>query len=820
MDDAAFSSELEIEFPDITNPVSLQRAIVHTMVSIVGRDPEYAESRDWYIAVVYFLRGILGQHMARTRRRAHASNAKRVYYLSVEYLPGRMLPKVLTDFGILDVMQDALQALGIPLDKLVALEADTALGNGGLGRLAACLLDSLASHGYPGFGYGIRYEFGMFRQSIENGQQVEHPENWLRFGDPWQIMQSSINYVINFNGRLQKAPGGEQVQWTDTDQVSAVAFDLPITGYRSDAVLYLRLWAARASRDFDLRYFNEGNYIEAVRDKTMSETLSKVLYPNDATTMGQELRLKQEYFFVSASIQDILRRHLKSNPNLDNLAERVAIQMNDTHPSLAVPELMRLLVDVHHYTWDRAWDMIGKVFGYTNHTLLPEALETWPIAMFERLLPRHLDIIYRINYEHLGRVHDVFPGEMDKLSQLSLVNDADRRIRMAHMAVTASHRVNGVSELQTNLLKDTIFPAFTKLFPDKFIPITNGITPRQWLVMANPALARLITAHIGDAWPKHLDQLERLAPLADDPAFRQAFAVIKQDNKHRLARLIKDRTGVEVDPASLFDIQVKRIHEYKRQLLNLLNVIARYRRIKAGLVPLVPRTVMIGGKAAPGYDMAKRIIHLIGDVANVINTDPEVRDLLRLVFIPDYKVSSAQIIIPGADLAQHISTAGTEASGTSNMKFALNGALTLGTLDGANIEIRNAVGEDNMFVFGLQTREIAELRVRGYNPWKYYESNPELHACLDMIGSGAFSPDDPGRHAPVRDSLLGGGDNYMLLADFQSYLDAQARIDVAFSDSDSWNRRCVWTVAHMGRFSSDRTIHEYADKVWGIKPLS
>ncbi len=823
MDDALLRGSFEIEPPDLNDQEAVRCGILQSLISVVGRDPEFAEPRDWYTAVVYFLRGVLGQRMAQTRRRVHGTHQKRVYYLSVEYLPGRILPKVLTDMGIAPTVRGALQDIGISLDTLVNLEPDTALGNGGLGRLAACLLDSLATQDYAGFGYGIRYEFGMFTQSIEHGQQVEHPESWLRFGDPWQFMQASLNYPVRFNGRLRRmkeATGVERVEWIDTDTVTALAYDLPMTGYGTETVLYLRLWAARASQDFDFHTFNEGNYVEAVRDKTLSENLSKVLYPNDKTTSGQELRLKQEYFFVSASLQDIIRRHLKSNDTLDNLPERVAIQLNDTHPTLAIPELMRLLVDEHGYAWETAWAMVKPIFGYTNHTLLPEALETWPIAMFERLLPRHLDIIYRINYEHLTHVSKVFPHQLGKLGELSLIDDASRRIRMAHLALVGSHRVNGVSELQTCLLKDVVFPGFVTLANDQIVPITNGITPRQWLVMANPGLTELINAHIGRDWPKHLEKLEALTPFVDDAGFLDAFREVKHANKVHLANLIRERVGVTVDPTSMFDVQVKRIHEYKRQLLNVLHVIQRYRLIKAGRPPAVARTVIIGGKAAPGYEMAKRIIRLIGDVAQVINNDPDTRDLLRLVFIPDYKVSVAEVVIPAADLSQQISTAGTEASGTGNMKLALNGALTLGTLDGANIEILDAVGADNMFTFGLHTPEVAELKARGYNPWSYYDGDEDLKACLDMMASGAFSPDDPVRHAAVRDSLLGGGDHYMLLADFRAYLDAQARVDVAYQDAHGWTRKSAWTVAHMGHFSADRTIREYAEKVWDIKPLA
>ncbi len=808
---------------DLQDPGALKRGILQTLTTVVGRDPLYASGRDWYYALAYLLRGVLGQKQAMVGRKCHESGAKRLYYLSLEYLPGKFLPKVLTDLGIAHQVCEALKDLGQSLEELSRFEADTALGNGGLGRLAACFLDALATHDYPGFGYGIRYEFGMFSQAIEDGHQVERPEHWLRFGDPWQYERPAIAYTIRFNGRLVRGAdlqGVEKVDWVDTDDLMAVAHDLPMSGYHSDTVLYLRLWAARSSHAFDLRYFNEGNYVEAMRDKTLSESISKVLYPNDNTSMGQELRLKQEYFFVSASLQDILRRHFKSNPSLDNLADQIAIQLNDTHPSLAIPELMRLLVDDYKHSWDQAWQKVSGVFGYTNHTLLPEALETWPIAMLEKLLPRHLDIIYRINDQHLKRVSAAFPGELHRLGQLSLVDDFTRRIRMAHLAIVGAHKVNGVSELQTKLLREAVFPDFAALDPDKFVPITNGITPRQWLVSANPRLAHLITEAIGGEWPTRLEQLAKLAPMADDAGFREDFRRIKDENKVRLAQLIRRAVGQGVDPDSLLDVQVKRIHEYKRQLLNVLHVITRYNRIRSGQDDGRPRTVIIGGKAAPGYHMAKQIIRLVNDVAATINADPHVKGAIQLVFVPNYRVSVAEIVIPGADLAQHISTAGTEASGTSNMKFAINGALTLGTDDGANIEIRKAVGADHMFLFGLSAQEVAELRAKGYNPWAYQERDEELRECLDMIAGGAFSPQDRGRYQDLRDSLLSGGDHYLLLADYRSYVDAHGRVDTAFQDADAWTRSAVLNVAHMGRFSADRAIHEYAERIWDLTPLT
>ena len=801
---------------------SIKHGLVHCLITVVGRDPAYATTQDWYAALVYLLRGALSQSMTGTGRRIHQTSAKRVYYLSLEYLPGRFLPKILFDLGVRDDVVAALGDFGIDLDDLRPHECDIALGNGGLGRLAACFLDAMATHGYPGYGYGIRYEFGLFSQTIEDGRQVEHPEPWLRYGDPWQFKRPGIICPVHFGGRLNRATdtlGRDVCQWVDTEDVIALAYDLPIPGYRSDMVVNLRLWAARSSRDFDLSYFNEGNYMEAVREKTHSESLSKVLYPHDATAMGQELRLKQEYFFVSASLQDILKRFLKSHDGFDTLADKIAIQLNDTHPSLAIPELMRLLVDHHGVAWADAWAMTSTIVNYTCHTLLPEALETWPIAMLERVLPRHLDIIYRINHEHLREVKHAFPGDSGKLGGLSLVDDQSRRIRMAHLAIVGSRRVNGVSELQSALLREAVFPDFARMWPDKFTCVTNGITPRRWLLIANPGLARLIDARIDADWPTRLELLEGLLPSAEDGEFRAAFRQVKQDNKGRLARLIGETTGLTVDPASMFDVQVKRIHEYKRQLLNLMHVITRYNRIKDGRADLPPRTVIIGGKAAPGYHMAKLIIRLIGDVADIVNNDPDVRDLLKLVFVPDYKVSTAEIVIPGADLSEQISTAGTEASGTGNMKFALNGALTIGTLDGANIEIHKAVNGDNMFIFGLTADQVTELRAQGYNPWDRYEGNDELKRVVDMIGDGFFCAEEPDRYAPVRDALLAGGDHYLVLADYADYVACQARVDDAFADADDWTRKAIVNVGHMGRFSSDRAIHQYARTVWDIAPL-
>lgn len=803
---------------------ALERRLLDYMVHVVGKDPQFATERDWYYALSYLIRGVLGERLMATSQAQHRNDAKRVYYLSMEYLIGRRLEKSLIDLGLDGVISEALRRLGVDIRNVIDGEMDAALGNGGLGRLAACFLDSLATHGYPGYGYGIRYEFGMFNQRIEMGQQVEQPENWLRYGNPWEFERPNVIYPVRFNGRIlcfKGADGREQCHWVDTDDVIAMAFDVPLPGFHSRTVTNLRLWSARSTREFDLRYFNEGNYLEAVREKTLSENLSKVLYPNDATATGQELRLKQEYFFVSASIQDILRRFQRYHGNLDELPKKVAIQLNDTHPALAVPELMRLLVDNHGYEWDKAWALTQQVFSYTNHTLLPEALETWNIGLLEQVLPHHLDIVYRINDWFLKKVRASFPGDFSVPKRVSLVDDDAHRVRMAHVAIVGSRRVNGVAALHTRILRTRTFADFDRMDPGKFINVTNGITQRRWLLQANPNLSQLITEKVGEGWKTDLSVLKGLLPAVDDADFRARFADIKRRNKAHLSEFILQRAEVQVDPASLFDIQVKRIHEYKRQLLNLMQVIARYNRLRDGKGEgMTPRTVIFAGKAAPSYAMAKLIIHLINDVAAVINEDPAVHGMLKVVFVPNYNVSSAGIIIPGCDLSEQISTAGTEASGTGNMKFALNGALTIGTLDGANIEIRDEVGEDNIFIFGLNAEEAEDLRLRGYDPWRHYNGDAELKRVLDMIADGFFSPDDPGRYRPIFDALLKGGDTFLLLADFTAYMDCQERVDATFANTEDWVRKAIVNVANMGTFSSDRAIHAYAKEIWNVSPVS
>lgn len=681
----------------------------------------------------------------------------------------------------------------------------------------------MATLDIPGYGYGIRYEYGMFAQRIENGRQIEHPDNWLRYGNPWEFPRPEVLYQVKFHGRVVQYAddhGVERHHWVDSDDVMAMAFDTPIPGFGTQTVNNMRLWAAKATRDFDLRYFNEGNYIKAVEDKNGSENLSKVLYPNDTTEMGRELRLKQQYFFVCASLQDVLYRYNKHHDAMDELPNKVAIQLNDTHPSIAIAELMRILVDIRHLDWDRAWSITTRTFAYTNHTLMPEALETWPVPMFGKLLPRHLQIIYEINHRFLKEVIHQYPGDHGIVNRMSIIDEAgDKRVRMAHLAIVGSHKVNGVAQIHTELMRQTIFADFDRFYPDKIINMTNGITPRRWLNQANPRLSELISSHIGHDWVKDLSQLQRLVPLADDAEFRRDFAAVKRVNKEKLVAMVWQKLKLEISADSLFDVQIKRIHEYKRQLLNVLHIVTLYNRIRANPdTDYVPRTVIFGGKAAPGYFIAKLIIKLINDVAEVVNNDPHIRGRLKVVFVPNYDVSNAENMIPAADLSEQISTAGTEASGTGNMKLALNGALTIGTLDGANIEIGEEVGADNIFIFGLNAAEVAKLKADGYQPWDFYHGNPELRSVLEMIGSGFFSPDEPDRFKPILENLLERGDHYLLLADYAAYIACQEKVEQAYRDQERWVRMAILNVANMGKFSSDRTIRQYAEQIWDAKP--
>ncbi len=814
----------ELDHP-MTDAESIRRSLYNRLIYTVGKDPITATDRDWFYAAAAVARERMIERWMETMRSYYVEDRKRVYYLSMEFLMGRTLTNCMLNICAEKEFHDALTALaemGLKPLHLSEVEPDAALGNGGLGRLAACFLDSMATMGVAGYGYGIRYEYGMFHQDIKDGQQVEHPDNWLRYGNPWEFPRPEVLYQVKFHGHVvtYSDEGGQtRHQWVETDDVMAMAYDYPIPGYDTGTVNNMRLWAAKASRDFDLKYFNEGNYIRAVEDKNESENLSKVLYPDDTTEMGRELRLKQQYFFVCASLQDMLYRFTKSGTPLDDLPDKVAFQLNDTHPSIAVAELMRILIDQHQFEWGRAWGIVTRTFSYTNHTLMPEALETWPVPLFERVLPRHLQIIYEINHRFLKDVMHHYPDDPELWKRMSLIDETeDKRVRMAHLAVVGSHRVNGVAAIHTRLMKETIFADFHRMWPDKIVNMTNGVTPRRWLNQANPGLSRLITSHLGRGWLKDLDQLQQLKPLATDAGFCEEFVRVKHDNKARLAQMIEKRLAIRVDPDSMFDVQIKRIHEYKRQLLNVLHVITLYNRIRAGAnVP--PRTVIFGGKAAPGYYMAKLIIRLINDVAVIVNNDALMHDRLKVVFIPNYDVSNAEIIIPAADLSEQISTAGTEASGTSNMKLAMNGALTIGTLDGANVEIRDEVGPENFFIFGMTADEVAQAYTAGYNPWVHYDNNAELKQTLDMLRDGFFSPEDRDRFKPIFETLTYHGDRYLILADYASYITCQEKVGQLYRDPAAWTRKAILNVAGMGQFSSDRTIAQYAKDIWKVAPM-
>jgi starch phosphorylase len=807
------------QFDRPTNSVeALRRSIANRLVYAVGKDGPSATQRDWLFAVFHVVRDRIMNPWRETLASADAQNAKRVYYLSMEFLTGRVLTNAIMSAGIYEPLKEACALLGVDFDALIDIEPEPGLGNGGLGRLAACFLDSMATLGLPGMGYGIRYEYGMFAQRIADGQQVEEPDYWLVNGYPWEFMRPEFSYTIRYGGHLVLK--GDQCVWEDTDDVIATAYDTGVPGHELRSVVTLRLWSARASGGVNLDAFNRGDYIQAVEDKNHSENVSRVLYPDDRTAHGRELRLRQEYFFVSASLQDILRRHLKTNSDFAQLADRVAIHLNDTHPALAVPELLRLLIDEHQMDWEAAWDLCTRMFSYTNHTLMEEALETWPIELLNRVLPRHMRLIYDINAHFLAEVHHRFPHDHALFRRTSLIEERGvRRVRMAHLSVVASHKVNGVSALHSHLMVDTIFSDFAQMYPERFCNKTNGITPRRWLSQANPSLSAVIDRHIGPAWRRDLDQLAQLRPLADDPDFQNAVRQAKQQNKQRLTDLIAHNTGIQVDPSSLFDVQVKRIHEYKRQLLNVLHVITRYQRILAQpQAPWVPRTVIFAGKAASAYEMAKLIIRLMHDVARVVNNDPHIGGRLKVVFLPNYRVSLAEVIIPGADLSEQISTAGTEASGTGNMKFALNGALTIGTWDGANIEMAQHVGLDHFFIFGNRTEQVDELRGQGYVPRSYYEADFDLSNTIDRLAEGAFSPEEPDRYRHLTQVLL-DSDYYQLLPDYAAYVACQERVDELYQQPAAWTRSAIHNIAGMGAFTSDRTIREYASEIWHIQAL-
>ena len=808
-------------------PGTLRVVLLDRLTRSLGKHPDTATQRDIYDALSLAVREELATRWLATQQRVAQAGVKRVCYFSVEFLLGRTLVNGLSalDGALVQEARDTLAELGFDLDRVAEEEIDPGLGNGGLGRLAACFLDSLATLQYPAVGYGIRYDYGIFTQAIdEDGRQREIASSWLRQHNPWEIPRDDAHYVIRFGGRCVAAPdpaGRTRYRWVDTHNIWAAGYDLLIPGNRSQTVNHLRLWAGRAIAPFNVETFNAGRHAEASAEAVDAKNVSRVLYPDDTTPQGKELRFKQQYFFVSASLQDMLAQHLAEGRPLEALPESVAIQLNDTHPALAIPELMRLLVDEHEMEGDQAWAITRRVFSYTNHTLLPEALEVWPVAFFERILPRHLQIIYLLNRALLDEISARYPNDNDRRQRMSLIDEGHgRTVRMSHLAVVASHTVNGVAELHSELMKRTIFADFAGMYPGRFTNVTNGIAVRRWLKQSNPGLTALLTERLGHAWENDLEELERLRGAADDEGFCQQFATIKAENKQRLAETIQRRIGIEVDPASLFDVQVKRIHEYKRQLLNLLYVVTRYNRIRANPeADVVPRTVVFAGKAAPGYTMAKDIIKLANNVARVVNNDRSVAGRLWVAFLPDYDVSLAQRIMPAADLSEQISTAGMEASGTGNMKLALNGALTIGTLDGANIEIREQVGAENIFIFGLTADEVAEHRRRGYSPSAVVAANPELAQTLAMIDSGFFTPGNLADGKPVVDRVLSDGEPFFVLADFDAYSKAQDAVDELYRRPAEWTRRAVLNTVGMGIFSSDRSIREYAERIWRIKPV-
>ena len=817
------------KLPPFTTRLDLTPSGLTTLVKshlkfTLARDTSSATNRDWWLATSKAAQSVIVERMIATQAAHSKENAKRVYYLSLEFLMGRLYSNSLYSAGIFEVMQEAVEKLGLDIDLLREEEYDMALGNGGLGRLAACFLDSLATLDIPAIGYGIHYQYGLFKQEFRNGYQVELPDTWMNFGTPWEIVRPEYKVTIPIYGYVENIfddVGNSVSKWNGTKALVGIPYDIPIPGFGTNTVNFLRLWESRASEDFDFEAFNRGGYEEAVREKNMSETVSKVLYPNDKTESGKELRLIQQYFFVACSLRDIIRRFHKNNDNWADFPEKVAIQLNDTHPAIAIVELMRILHDDHNMPWDEAWSIVTKTFAYTNHTLLPEALEKWSVGLFRKILPRHLQIILEINKFFLEEVEKMWPGDVNKKRILSLIEEGNvQMVRMAHLSVVGSFSVNGVAALHTQLLKRDLFPEFDALFPGKFNNKTNGITPRRWLLAANPRLSKLITAHIGHGWERSLDKLHALEPLATDAQFQADFMAVKLANKIDLARIIKNDCGITVNPSALFDVQIKRLHEYKRQHLNLLHILALYRRLLQNPdLDIAPRVFIFAAKAAPGYDMAKCIIKAINAVGSRINADKRINDKLKVVFLPNYRVSLAQRIVPAADLSEQISTAGKEASGTGNMKLALNGALTIGTLDGANVEIQEEVGPENIFIFGMTVDEVHALQAKGYNPSAFYEANEELKAVVDWVGSNFFTPDEPhGVLSMLRDNLV-YHDPFLCLADYQAYSDCQARVDLAFKDQAAWARMAILNTARVGKFSSDRTISEYAKEIWNTAPV-
>lgn len=806
---------------DVRDVKVFKRLIVNKLKARLAKDPRHATKYDRFLCLAYAVADHLVERWVTTQELYHRENPKRVYYLSMEFLLGRTLENALLNMGLYDTAKQALAELGVEMADLLEEEVDPGLGNGGLGRLAACFMDSLATLGIPAHGYGLRYEYGLFEQQIEHGRQVEAPDHWLAMPNPWEVARPELTYTVRFGGRTVHPPTfGDRALWVEADSVLASPYDTPIPGYDTETANTLRLWSARATRGFDFACFDSGDHMAACALGTRAQNITRVLYPNENCGVGRELRLQQEYFLVSASIQDIIARFKRHNDDWRDFPEKVAIQLNDTHPALAIPELLRLLLDEEGLDWETAWSICVRTFGYTNHTILPEALEEWPVEMLERMLPRHLEIIYLINHHFLKDIARRYPGDIDRLRRMSIIaEDGVKRVRMAYLAVVGSHKVNGVAELHSRLLKEVLFPDFYEVWPERFTNKTNGITPRRWLRKANPALSDLITEAIGDAWVKDLDALHALESFADDPAFQERWRAVKQGNKIPIMREVEATQGLILRPDAIFDVQVKRIHEYKRQLLFGLYMIASYLRLKETPEhPWVPRVFLVGGKAAPGYYMAKLIIHFINRIADMVNRDPMTRDVLRVCFLPNYRVSLAEKLIPAADLSEQISTAGREASGTGNMKFALNGALTIGTLDGANIEIMQEVGPENIFIFGHTADEVMAMRRQGYDPNKFIADSPLLAQVLRLVECDFFSPGEPGLFRPLYDALT-GRDEFFLMADFDQYVAVQDWVSETFRDPAGWTRKSIMNVARCGKFSSDRTIREYAREIWGVQGL-
>lgn len=801
---------------------TLRHSLMNNLVYNLAKDMYSATSRDKFQAIALSIRELIAERWIRTQQRYYDVDAKRVYYLSLEFLLGRLLQNYALNIGLADEYSRAVNTLGISYEDAAELEWDAGLGNGGLGRLAACFLDSLATLQYPGYGYGIRYEYGIFQQRIKDGFQVEAPDNWLRYGNPWEFPRPELLYPVRFAGKVDNSSGRKKIgtDWIGGEEVMAMAYDYPVPGFKNETVNTLRLWAAKSIREFNLELFNSGDYMKAVEERFSSENISKVLYPSDQYEAGKELRLKQQYFFVSATLKDIIRRYKKFHRRYDNFPAKVAIQLNDTHPSVAIPELMRILVDEERIVWDDAWEITTKTFGYTNHTVLPEALEVWPEGLFAYLLPRHLQIIQEIDRRFLVQITEKFPeAEKQKDRMAIITGDKQRTVNMARLALIGSHVVNGVSELHTNILKERVFRDFYEMMSEKFKNVTNGITPRRWLQQANPLLANLITDAIGDGWTHDLNELRKLEPFAEDDEFCRQFRRIKEANKKSLSDYLYRAYWLSLAPDYLLDCQTKRFHEYKRQLLNIFHVITLYNRIRSGRVDknLEPRTILFAGKAAPGYYLCKLIIKLIHSVGSFVDADSRTSDKLNVVFVPNYDVSLAQQIMPAAELSEQISTAGYEASGTGNMKFTLNGALTIGTLDGANVEIREEVGEENFFLFGLTAEELVKIRST-YDPHKYYEENKELKEVIDQIHGGYFSPGSPQLFHPITESLF-RYDPYFVLADYASYIQCQEKVNEIYRDQNRWTRMAVLNVARSGKFSSDRAIRQYAESIWGALPV-